>query len=77
VGNGLQQASTSDSWINFEFVRIRVDSVGDETSVAGFGSVSRKKMACPWVSPGPRARQVVPLASLGRGHGFSPSVIRK
>jgi hypothetical protein len=47
----------SDSWITFEFVRIRVDSVGDESSFAGFSPVSGKKTARPWVSPGPRARQ--------------------
>jgi hypothetical protein len=81
----------SDSWINFEFVRIRVDSVGDKTFVAGFGPVSKKKTAWPWASPRPRARQAGPLAGLrkkgmkggasraglGRGHGFGPSVIRK
>jgi hypothetical protein len=48
------------------FVRIRVDSVGDETSFAGFGPVSGKKTAQHWASPGPRARQAGLHESKGR-----------
>jgi hypothetical protein len=33
-----------------ESVRIRIDSVGDETSFADFGPVSGKKTTQPWAS---------------------------
>jgi hypothetical protein len=33
----------SDSWITSEFIRICDDSVGDESSFAGFGAVPEKK----------------------------------
>jgi hypothetical protein len=56
-------------WITSEFIRIRVDSIGDETSFAVFGLVSGKKTAQPWASPGPPARLAGPLARLHERKG--------
>jgi hypothetical protein len=69
VENELQQASASNLWITSEFVRIRIDSIGDETSCDGFCPVSRKKTDQPWVSPEPHTRQAGPLVGLHERKG--------